>query len=116
MASSVFWEIKNKNKNLPASSVFQKSGLRNTCLFFFSLIKLRRKSHIPVVPIRILIRTTVVPIRGFIVPLYRHDSLADKNPYRHDCRADSLSQIQASNLCQKMESGPWITKCELQNM
>ena len=38
VASSVFWEIKNKNKNLPASSVFQKSGLRNTCLFFFSLI------------------------------------------------------------------------------
>ena len=37
MASSVLWEIKNKNKNLPASSVFQKSGLRNTCLFFFSL-------------------------------------------------------------------------------
>ena len=27
--SSVFWK-----KNLPASSVFQKSGLRNTCLFF----------------------------------------------------------------------------------
>ena len=26
-----FGEI--KNKNLPASSVFQKSGLRNTCLF-----------------------------------------------------------------------------------
>ena len=37
MASSVFWEIKNKNKNLPASSVFQKSGLRNNCLFLFSL-------------------------------------------------------------------------------
>ena len=29
-----FWEIKNKNANLPASSVFPKSGLRNTCLFF----------------------------------------------------------------------------------
>ena len=29
-------------------------------------IKLRRKPHIPVVPIRILIRTMVVPIRGVI--------------------------------------------------
>ena len=37
VASSVFWEIKNKNKNLPASSVFQKSGLRNICLFFLAL-------------------------------------------------------------------------------
>ena len=37
VASSVFWEIKNKNVNLPASSVFQKSGLRNTCLFLLAL-------------------------------------------------------------------------------
>ena len=37
--------------------------------------------------IRILIRTAVVPIRG-----KWHDSCADKNPYRHDPRADSLSQ------------------------
>ena len=34
VASSISGEIKNKNKNLPASSVFQKGGLRNTCLFF----------------------------------------------------------------------------------
>ena len=33
-----FGEIENENKNLPASSVFQKSGLRNTCLFVFSLM------------------------------------------------------------------------------
>ena len=42
-ASIVFDEMKDKNvassflgeiKILPASSVFQKSGLRNTCLFF----------------------------------------------------------------------------------
>ena len=33
VASSVFQEIKNKNKNVLASSVFQKRGLRNTCLF-----------------------------------------------------------------------------------
>ena len=37
-------------------------------------------------PIRIHIRKTVVPIRGVI-----GTSRADKNPYRHDCRADSLS-------------------------
>ena len=30
VTSSVFWEMKNKNKDLRASSVFQKSGLRNT--------------------------------------------------------------------------------------
>ena len=34
VASTVFWEIEIKNKNLPASSVFQKSGLKNTCLCF----------------------------------------------------------------------------------
>ena len=42
-----FGEIKNKNKNLPASSVFQKSGLRNTCLFLFSLIY-HHQQHIDV--------------------------------------------------------------------
>ena len=31
---SVFWDI--KNKNLPALFVFQKSGLRNTRLFFLA--------------------------------------------------------------------------------
>ena len=35
VGSSVFGDI--KNKNLPALFVFQKSGLRNTRLFFFSL-------------------------------------------------------------------------------
>ena len=50
-ASLVFDEIKKKNesglicflgiknKNLPASSVFQKSGLRNTCLFIFLAVE-----------------------------------------------------------------------------
>ena len=39
----------------------------------------------PVVRIRILIGTTVVPDKDS----YRHDRRADKNPYRHDRRADS---------------------------
>ena len=33
VASSVFGEVKIKIKKLPVSSVFQKSGLINTCLF-----------------------------------------------------------------------------------
>ena len=33
-----FFGKKQTKKNLPASSVFQKSGMRNTCLYFFGLI------------------------------------------------------------------------------
>ena len=32
-----FGEKKKKKKNLPASSVFSKNGLRNNCIFFFGL-------------------------------------------------------------------------------
>ena len=42
-------------------------------------------------PIRILIRTTVLPIRGVIGTTVVRNCHADKNPYRHDRRADSLS-------------------------
>ena len=38
MASSVFLEKENENKNLPASSVLQKSGLRNDKLSIFGLM------------------------------------------------------------------------------
>ena len=53
-ASLVFDEIKksglnrflgNENKNLPASSVFQKSGPRNTCLFFLFLALRNNKNR-----------------------------------------------------------------------
>ena len=36
VASSVFWEIKNKNKNLPASSVFQKVAWETLVYFFLA--------------------------------------------------------------------------------
>ena len=56
MPSSVFFfffgggGIEYKNKNLPASSdsVFQKSGLRNTCLIFFSLNEMPYKTGLKI--------------------------------------------------------------------
>ena len=38
VASSIFLEIKKKKKNLPASSVCQKSGPRNFYIFFLALV------------------------------------------------------------------------------
>ena len=48
VASSVFWGKKYKEKNLPASPIFHKSGLRYTCLFFSHILIFRKKCILPI--------------------------------------------------------------------
>ena len=76
-------EIKNKNKNLPASSVFQKSGLRNTCLFFFShtcpLLSPNPTLNLFYQISSVLVRL-LEAVYQYLVPMHGHLSLVMRKP------------------------------------